>query len=83
MVGSSVASSGSVGFVGLIVPHIIRLAVGSDNRLVLPLAAIFGAAFVVVADTFARTVIAPRELPVGAVTALIGCPLFIYLLKRT
>ena len=82
MVGGSVAASGSVGFVGLIVPHIIRLAVGSDNRLVLPFSAVFGAAFVVLADTLARSVIAPRELPVGAITALIGCPLFIYLLKR-
>lgn len=82
MVGGSVAASGSVGFVGLIVPHIIRLAVGSDNRLVLPFSAVFGAAFVVFADTIARTVIAPVELPVGAITALIGCPLFIYLLKR-
>lgn len=82
MVGLSVAASGSVGFVGLIVPHLVRLATGSDNRTVLPFSALFGAAFVVVADTAARTLIAPRELPVGAITALIGCPLFIFLLKR-
>ncbi len=82
LVGLSVAASGSVGFVGLIVPHLVRLAVGSDNRNVLPFSALFGASFVVLADTFARTVIAPRELPVGAITALIGCPLFIYLLRR-
>ncbi|MCB1025074.1 MAG: iron ABC transporter permease [Acidobacteria bacterium] len=82
LVGISVAASGSVGFVGLIVPHIVRLAVGSDNRNVLPFSALFGASFVVLADTVARTVIAPRELPVGAITALIGCPLFIYLLRR-
>lgn len=82
LVGTSVAAGGSVGFVGLIVPHLIRLAVGSDNRYVIPFSALFGASFVVVADTLARTVIAPRELPVGAITALIGCPLFIYLLKR-
>ncbi|HKP35351.1 MAG TPA: iron ABC transporter permease [Pyrinomonadaceae bacterium] len=82
LVGASVASSGSVGYVGLVVPHLVRLSFGSDNRLVLPAAAIAGAIFVIVADTVARTVIAPRELPVGAITALIGAPLFIYLLKR-
>jgi iron complex transport system permease protein len=82
LVGIAVSASGSVGFVGLIVPHLIRLAVGSDNRLVLPFSALFGASFVVFADTAARTLIAPRELPVGAITALIGCPLFIYLLRR-
>lgn len=82
LVGSSVASSGSVGYVGLVVPHLVRLSLGSDNRIAIPAAAICGAIFVVVADTVARTVIAPRELPVGAITALIGAPLFIYLLKR-
>jgi iron complex transport system permease protein len=82
LVGTAVAASGSVGYVGLIVPHMIRMAVGSDNRLVIPFSAIAGAIFVVLADTVARTAIAPRELPVGAITALIGCPLFIYLLKR-
>jgi iron complex transport system permease protein len=82
LVGSSVASSGSVGYVGLVVPHLVRLSLGSDNRITLPAAAICGALFVVVADTLARTVIAPRELPVGAITALIGAPLFVYLLRR-
>ena len=82
LVGVSVAASGSVGYVGLIVPHLVRLAVGSDNRLVIPFSAIAGAIFVVAADTVARTAIAPRELPVGAITALVGAPLFIYLLRR-
>jgi len=82
LVGASVASSGSVGYVGLVVPHLVRLSFGSDNRLVIPAAAIGGATFVIVADTLARTVIAPRELPVGAITALIGAPLFVYLLRR-
>ncbi len=82
LVGASVAASGSVGYVGLIVPHLVRMAAGSDNRLVIPFSAICGAIFVVLADTIARTAIAPRELPVGAVTALIGAPLFIYLLRR-
>ena len=82
LVGSSVAASGSVGYVGLVVPHLVRLSLGSDNRLSIPAAAIGGALFVIVADSIARTVISPRELPVGAITALIGAPLFIYLLKR-
>jgi iron complex transport system permease protein len=82
LVGTSVAASGSVGYVGLIVPHLVRLAIGSDNRFVVPFSAIVGAIFVVVADTIARVAIAPRELPVGAITALIGAPLFIYLLRR-
>src|SRR5213080_48077 len=82
LVGASVASSGSVGYVGLVVPHLVRLTFGSDNRLVIPAAALAGASFVIVADTLSRTIIAPRELPVGAITALIGAPLFIYLLRR-
>ncbi|HYJ46575.1 MAG TPA: iron ABC transporter permease [Pyrinomonadaceae bacterium] len=82
LVGASVASSGSVGYVGLVVPHLVRLSVGSDNRTAVPAAALSGALFVVVADTLARTIIAPRELPVGAITALIGAPLFIFLLRR-
>lgn len=82
LVGASVAASGSVGYVGLIVPHLIRLLIGADNRYVVPFSAISGAIFVVLADTIARTAIAPRELPVGAITALIGAPMFIYLLRR-
>ncbi|HXD30429.1 MAG TPA: iron ABC transporter permease [Pyrinomonadaceae bacterium] len=82
LVGTSVASSGSVGYVGLVVPHLVRLSFGSDNRLVIPAAAIAGAGFVIVADLLARTLIAPRELPVGAITALIGAPLFVYLLRK-
>lgn len=82
LVGISVAASGSVGYVGLIVPHLIRLSIGSDNRLVIPFSALAGAIFVVLADTIARVAIAPRELPVGAITALIGAPLFIYLLRK-
>ena len=65
LVGSSVAASGSVGYVGLVVPHLVRLSLGSDNRITIPAAALGGALFVIVADTVARTVIAPRELPVG------------------
>lgn len=82
LVGSTVAASGSVGYVGLIVPHLVRLSSGSDNRTVVPFSALAGATFVVTADLIARIAIAPRELPVGAITALIGAPLFIYLLRR-
>lgn len=82
VVGAAVAASGSVGYVGLIVPHLVRLTVGTDNRYVIPFSAIVGGIFVVFADTIARTAIAPRELPVGAITALIGAPLFIYLLRK-
>ena len=82
LVGTSVAASGSVGYVGLIVPHLVRMAAGSDNRMVVPFSAAAGAVFVVLADTVSRTAIAPRELPVGAITALIGAPLFIYLLRK-
>ncbi|MCS6873412.1 MAG: iron ABC transporter permease [Pyrinomonadaceae bacterium] len=83
LVGVSVSASGSIGYVGLVVPHLVRLSVGSDNRYVLPFSMLAGAVFVVVADTIARVAIAPRELPVGAITAIIGAPMFIYLLKRT
>ena len=67
---------------GIIVPHLVRLLVGSDHRLVLPASAIFGAAFLVACDTLARTVIAPVELPVGVITALLGGPFFLWLLVR-
>jgi len=83
LVGASVAASGSVGYVGLIVPHLVRMATGSDNRSVIPFSALAGASFVVLADMVARVAIAPRELPVGAITALVGAPLFIYLLRRS
>ena len=82
LVGASVAASGSVGYVGLVVPHIVRLASGSDNRSVIPFSALAGASFVILADLIARVAIAPRELPVGAITALIGAPVFIFLLRR-
>lgn len=82
MIGASVAVSGLIGFVGLIVPHLLRLTVGSDHRMLVPASALAGAAFLVTADTLARVVLAPIELPVGALTALIGGPLFLVLLRR-
>jgi iron complex transport system permease protein len=69
--------------VGLIVPHIVRMIVGPDHRLLLPAAALSGAIFLVFADLAARLVLAPSEVPLGVVTALIGAPFFIYLLRRT
>jgi len=82
MVGAAVAVSGLIGFVGLIVPHALRLVIGSDHRLLIPAAALTGAGFLVLSDTLARTILDGRELPVGAVTALVGGPLFIFLLRR-
>ncbi len=78
----AVAIAGTVGFVGLIVPHLVRLVVGADHRRLLPCAMLFGGTFLLLADTLARTVIAPRQLPVGVLTAIIGVPLFLLLLRR-
>jgi len=77
-----VAVAGVIGFVGLMTPHILRLVVGADHRRLLPAALVGGAAFMVLADLAARTVLAPQEIPVGAVTALLGGPFFLYLLRR-
>lgn len=82
MVGAAVSAAGLVGFVGLIVPHLLRLVLGPDHRLLVPAAALGGAAFLVLSDTAARTVLGGRELPVGAITALLGGPLFLLLLRR-
>ena len=80
--GAAVSVGGPVGFVGIVVPHLVRLLVGPDHRLVLPASALFGAAFLVGCDVVARTVMAPIELPVGVITALIGGPFFLWLLVR-
>ena len=80
--GAAVAVSGVIGFVGLIVPHAVRLVGGSDNRMVVPASALVGAIFLVLCDTVARTVVAPQELHIGVITALIGAPVFVYLLRR-
>jgi iron complex transport system permease protein len=81
-VGAAVAVSGVVGFVGLIVPHLLRLALGPDHRLLLPAAALGGATLVVSADALARVVVAPAELPIGVLTSLVGGPFFMWLLLR-
>ncbi|WP_103872926.1 FecCD family ABC transporter permease [Bosea lathyri] len=81
-VGASVASAGLIGFVGIVVPHLIRLAIGPDHRLLLPLSALGGAILLVAADIVARLIVAPSELPIGIVTAAIGAPFFLWLLLR-
>jgi iron complex transport system permease protein len=80
--GAAVSVGGPIGFIGIIVPHLVRLVVGADHRVVLPASACFGAAFLVVCDVVARTVFAPLELPVGIITAVIGGPFFLWLLVR-
>jgi iron complex transport system permease protein len=82
LTGALVSVSGSIGFVGLVLPHAVRLIVGPSNRPLLPLSALVGGIFLVWADTAARTVFDPRELPVGIVTALIGAPVFAVMLAR-
>lgn len=79
---AAVTQAGSIGFIGLIVPHLVRLAVGNDQRLLLPASALAGGSLLVVADTLARSLIAPQQLPVGVLTALIGVPVFLFLLAR-
>ena len=80
--GVAVAVSGVIGFVGLVVPHIVRLLVGSDHRRVLPAGALAGAAFMTAADLLARTIVAPQEMPIGVITAFIGAPALVILIRR-
>lgn len=82
LTGATVALAGIIGFVGLVAPHIVRLAVGPDHRLVLPLSGLAGALLLVLSDLFCRTVVAPAELPIGIVTAILGVPVFLGILLR-
>ncbi len=82
LTAAAVTTAGSIGFVGLVTPHLVRLVVGSSHRAVIPAAALGGGALLVVADLLARTIVAPRQLPVGALTALIGVPLFLSMMRR-
>ena len=82
LTGLAVSVSGAIGYVGLLVPHVMRMMFGTDYRLLIPTSALGGAILIVLADTLARTVVAPTELPVGAMTALAGAPVFIYLMRR-
>jgi iron complex transport system permease protein len=81
-VGALVAASGGIGFVGLIIPHVARLCVGTAHRRLLPVAALLGALFLVWADVLARIALAPQELPLGIVTALVGAPMLFLLVRR-
>ena len=83
LTAAAVTTAGSIGFVGLIVPHMLRLVLGNDQRIILPASALAGGTLLVLADTLARTVIAPEQLPVGVITALLGVPTFLYLLHRS
>jgi iron complex transport system permease protein len=80
MIGAMVSVSGMIGFVGMLIPHGVRMVLGPDHRLLLPASFLAGAIFLMIADTIARTVLAPAEVPVGIVTALAGGPFFLYLL---
>ncbi len=82
LTGLSVAVAGLIGFVGLVVPHLLRLVLGPDHRLLVPAGFLGGASFLVVADLVARTIVAPNEIPVGVITALVGGPFFLYLMRR-
>lgn len=82
LTGAAVAVSGSIGFVGLVIPHLVRIVTGPNHRHVLPLSMLVGGAFLILADLMARTIIAPKELPIGVITALIGAPVFALLLIR-
>jgi len=81
-VGASVAVSGGIGFIGIVVPHVLRLAIGPDNRYLLPASALLGASMLLLADAVARTIVAPAELPIGIVTAVAGAPFFLWILLR-
>ena len=83
LTGAAVSIAGIIGFVGLMVPHMVRMLFGSDHRLLLPASLLFGGAFLMAADTIARVLLAPAELPVGVVTALCGAPYFVFLMKRS
>lgn len=82
LTAAAVTTAGSIGFVGLVTPHLVRLVIGSAHRGVIPAAALAGGVLLVIADLLARTIVAPRQLPVGALTALIGVPLFLLLMRR-
>lgn len=83
LTATAVTVAGSIGFVGLVIPHMLRLLGARDHRVLLPASALLGGAFLVVADSFARTIIAPQQLPVGVITAIIGVPVFLFILQRS
>ena len=83
LTATAVMQAGSIGFVGLVVPHLVRLVLGTDHRILLPVSLLVGGSLLVFADTLARTIIAPQQLPVGVLTALVGVPVFLLLLQRS
>jgi iron complex transport system permease protein len=83
LTGSAVAVSGTIGFVGLVIPHLVRMLWGPDHKHLLPLSVLMGSAFLILADLVSRTIIAPVELPIGVITALIGAPVFAAILLKT
>ena len=83
MTAGAITLAGSIGFVGLVIPHLVRLIIGVDHRFLLPASALMGGSLLVIADTLARTILSPQQLPVGVLTALIGVPLFLYLLRKS
>ena len=80
---AAVAAAGAIGFVGIIVPHTVRLLLGTSYRVVLPMSMLLGAAFLVLADTAARTLAAPAEVPIGVITAMVGAPFFLLVMRST
>ena len=82
LAGISVALAGNIGFIGLVVPHMVRAFVGNDHKWLIPLAALWGASLLLLSDVVSRFVLAPEEVPIGVVTALIGTPFFIYLARK-
>lgn len=82
LIATSVSFTGIIGFVGLIVPHSVRILYGADHKKLIPLSALYGMAFIIICDTLARTIIAPTEIPIGAITSFFGAPYFIYLLYK-
>jgi len=80
--GASVAFTGGIGFIGIVVPHLLRLIIGPDHRYLLPASALLGASLLLLADAVSRTIVAPAELPIGIVTAVFGAPFFLWVLLR-
>jgi iron complex transport system permease protein len=82
MVAGIVSFTGTIGFIGLVAPHLVRMLIGSDNVILVPASGLFGAVLLIMSDTIARTIFSPMVLPVGSVTAFLGVPLFIYLIVK-
>jgi len=83
LTAAAVSISGLIGFVGLVIPHAIRLMLGPDHRILIPASALAGATFMILADLLARTILSPVEIPVGVITAIVGGPFFLYILRRS